>query len=144
VALWGRPFAAPRGRELARAPRAVRAAGADPPLSNGQGAAECLPGTALAAIEALSGLLCVMFLAASILRVLTACFGDDAAPAQVHIAERALPIYTIICALYREAAVVGDLVAANSRAGLSRYYGANATRRSILPAPVFAGSRSVR
>jgi glycosyltransferase XagB len=66
----------------------------------------------LAAIEALSGLLCVMFLAASILRVLTACFGDDAAPAQVHIAERALPIYTIICALYREAAVVGDLVAA--------------------------------
>jgi hypothetical protein len=25
-----------------------------------------------------------------------------------------------------------------------RYYGANATRRSILPAPIFAGSRSVR
>ena len=70
----------------------------------------------LVLIEALSGLLCVMFLAGAILRVLTACFGDDAAPAQaqaqVHIADSALPVYTIICALYREAAVVGNLVAA--------------------------------
>jgi cellulose synthase/poly-beta-1,6-N-acetylglucosamine synthase-like glycosyltransferase len=66
----------------------------------------------LAAIEALSGLLCAMFLAASILRVLTACFDDDAAPRELRIADSGLPVYTIICALYREAAVVGDLVAA--------------------------------
>jgi cellulose synthase/poly-beta-1,6-N-acetylglucosamine synthase-like glycosyltransferase len=66
----------------------------------------------LAAIEALSGLLCVMFLAASILRVLTACFGDEGAPREFRIADSALPVYTVICALYREAAVVGNLVAA--------------------------------
>jgi len=66
----------------------------------------------LVRIEALSALLCMMFLAASILRLWTACFSDDETPRQVRITDSELPVYTIICALYREAAVTGDLVAA--------------------------------
>jgi len=66
----------------------------------------------LAMIEALSGLFCAMFLAASILRLWAACFDGNSAPREVRAVDSKLPVYTIICALYREAAVVGDLVAA--------------------------------
>ena len=65
-----------------------------------------------AIIEALSGALCALFLAASILRLSSACFTSAAPKRPVRIADARLPIYTIICALYREAPVVKDLVAA--------------------------------
>ncbi len=67
----------------------------------------------LPVIEGLSGLCCVLFLAAAILRLLSACFSDAAAQCpDYHIDDTKLPIYTIICALYGEASVVGDLAAA--------------------------------
>ncbi len=65
-----------------------------------------------AMIEALSAALCMLFLAAAMLRLLSACFAGRAAPPPLHIADHELPIYTIVCALYREAAVVDQLVAA--------------------------------
>jgi hypothetical protein len=65
-----------------------------------------------AMIETLSAALCVLFLAAAMLRLLSACFTNDPRQGPVQIADAGLPIYTIICALYREAAVVDDLVAA--------------------------------
>lgn len=65
----------------------------------------------LAAIEGLSALCCVLFLAAAILRLLSACFTDQTAQHPVTIDDAKLPVYTIICALYREAPVVADLVA---------------------------------
>ena len=66
----------------------------------------------IAMIEALGGLLCVAFLAAAMLRLSSACFIDEAAQRPVQSDDAKLPIYTIICALYREAAIVDDLVAA--------------------------------
>ncbi len=66
----------------------------------------------LPVIEGVSGLCCVLFLAAAILRLLSACFGKTAADSSAPRDDRELPIYTIICALYREAAVVEDLVGA--------------------------------
>ena len=66
----------------------------------------------IAVIEALGGLLCVLFLAAAMLRLLSACFTDDAPARPTCLDDAELPIYTIVCALYREAAVVDDLVAA--------------------------------
>ena len=65
----------------------------------------------LAAIEGLSGLLCALFLGASALRLMSACFTADA-PKRLKIDDTKLPIYTIICALYHEAPVVKKLVAA--------------------------------
>ena len=59
-----------------------------------------------------SGLCCVLFLAAAILRLLSACFAETAADTPADRDDRELPIYTVICALYREAAVVRDLVGA--------------------------------
>lgn len=66
----------------------------------------------LSAIEGVSGLCCVLFLAAAILRLLSACFGETAADRPTHRDDRELPIYTVVCALYREAAVVEELVGA--------------------------------
>ncbi len=66
----------------------------------------------LPVIEGVSGLCCVLFLAAAILRLLSACFGETAADTPAHRNDRELPIYTVICALYREAAVVEELVTA--------------------------------
>jgi len=66
----------------------------------------------LPVIEGVSGLCCVLFLAAAILRLLSACFGETAADPPASRDDHELPIYTVICALYREAAVVGELVAA--------------------------------
>ncbi|MFZ0527955.1 MAG: glycosyltransferase family 2 protein [Xanthobacteraceae bacterium] len=63
-------------------------------------------------IEGVSGLCCVLFLAAALLRLLSACFVATAADTPADRDDRELPIYTVICALYREAAVVRDLVGA--------------------------------
>lgn len=63
-----------------------------------------------ATIEALGGLLCAIFLTAAALRLWSALYAPRASLQLAHIADDKLPIYTIICALYREANVVGDLV----------------------------------
>ncbi|MGC2123562.1 MAG: glycosyltransferase, partial [Xanthobacteraceae bacterium] len=66
----------------------------------------------LSVIEGLSGLCCVLFLAAAILRLLSACFSEPVARPGASATAAKLPVYTVICALYREAPVVADLVAA--------------------------------
>ncbi len=66
-----------------------------------------------ATIDACGTLLCTVFLAAAALRLSSALV--HAAPAannRIGSPPTELPIYTIICALYREAAVVQNLVAA--------------------------------
>jgi hypothetical protein len=64
------------------------------------------------AIEVVSTILCLVFLAAALLRMSSALLMPGTARRPVHTDDNGLPIYTIICALYREAAVVGELVAA--------------------------------
>ena len=54
----------------------------------------------------------MVFLAAAALRLLTVAFADQASARTVRISDHELPTYTIICALYREANVVSNLVAA--------------------------------
>jgi hypothetical protein len=66
----------------------------------------------LPVIESISGLCCVLFLAAALLRLLSVCHGGQAAESPARRDDRELPIYTVICALYREAAVVKELVGA--------------------------------
>ncbi len=66
----------------------------------------------IAMIETMSALMCTLFLAAAILRLWSAYFARTISKPPVHTEDAQLPIYTIICALYREAAVVDDLVAA--------------------------------
>jgi len=75
--------------------------------------------TALAAdpaqlLEILATTLCTVFLAAAVLRLFSVAFADHAAQARRSTSRRddELPIYTIICALYREANVVANLAAA--------------------------------
>lgn len=46
------------------------------------------------------------------MRLWSAYFAHAPAKRPVHIDDAALPIYTIVCALYREAPVVNNLVAA--------------------------------
>jgi glycosyltransferase XagB len=62
-------------------------------------------------IEALSATLCVIFLIAAALRMASAWFAPPVARKRI-VPGTDLPVYTIICALYREAAVVKKLVAA--------------------------------
>ncbi|MGC1779069.1 MAG: hypothetical protein WBB34_14075 [Xanthobacteraceae bacterium] len=62
-------------------------------------------------IEGLSGLFCALFLAAALLR-LWSCFIRPAPAQHTSGDDAALPPYTIICALYREASMVGQLVGA--------------------------------
>ena len=54
----------------------------------------------------------MLFLAAAILRLLSAGFGNSTARHPVSVDDARLPVYTVICALYREALIVEDLVAA--------------------------------
>jgi glycosyltransferase XagB len=61
---------------------------------------------------AFAAILCAIFLAAAALRLWSALYTPRAPTKPVRIADVDLPIYTIICALYREANVVNDLVAA--------------------------------
>ena len=55
---------------------------------------------------------CAVFLAAAALRLLSVAFAPREPDQAVRVADHELPIYTIICPLYREASVVGNLVAA--------------------------------
>jgi glycosyl transferase family 2 len=71
-----------------------------------------LPLVSAAAIQTFGTLLCAIFLAASALRLWSALCSDPKPRRPVRINDDKLPIYTIICALYREASVVDDLVAA--------------------------------
>jgi Glycosyltransferase like family 2 len=64
------------------------------------------------AIEALAPLLCTVFLGAAGLRLLSVAFARRTPRSSTRSADHELPIYTIICALYREANVVAGLVAA--------------------------------
>jgi len=84
-------------------------------------------------------LLCLIFLATAALR-LWSTFVTETKPGRPReINDRALPVYSIICALYREAAVVEDLVAAIRDLGLPRYYGANATSLTTPLSPFSGG-----
>ncbi len=65
-----------------------------------------------ATIEAFATLLCSVFLAAAALRLFSVAFAGRKPHRSVRIGDDKLPIYTIICALYREANVVNNLVAA--------------------------------
>jgi hypothetical protein len=65
-----------------------------------------------ATLEAFGTVLCTVFLAAAALRLSSACYTLRIPERRDWIADDQLPIYTIICALYREAAVVPNLVAA--------------------------------
>jgi glycosyltransferase XagB len=56
--------------------------------------------------------LCLVFLATAAIRLWCAFITDKAPKRLPHIEDDRLPIYTVICALYRESAVAGDLVAA--------------------------------
>ena len=59
-----------------------------------------------------SVLLCAIFLAAAALRLSSALYKQPAPERPFRGSDRELPIYTIICALYREEKVVNKLVAA--------------------------------
>jgi glycosyltransferase XagB len=71
-----------------------------------------LPLVSVAAIHTLGTLLCAIFLAAAALRLWSALCAHPRPRRPIRIDDDKLPIYTVICALYREANVVGDLVAA--------------------------------
>jgi cellulose synthase/poly-beta-1,6-N-acetylglucosamine synthase-like glycosyltransferase len=64
------------------------------------------------AIHALATSCCAAILAAGMLRLLCAFRAGPAPPQRPRIADHELPIYTVICPLYREGAVVRQLVAA--------------------------------
>jgi len=66
----------------------------------------------LVMIESLSGLLCALFVAAAMLRMLSAALTGRISRSPAVDDDRCLPVYTVICALYREAPVVPKLVAA--------------------------------
>jgi cellulose synthase/poly-beta-1,6-N-acetylglucosamine synthase-like glycosyltransferase len=65
-----------------------------------------------ATLEAFATCLCTVFLAAAALRLLSVAFAGKARRRPLRRGDDRLPIYTIICALYREANVVNRLVAA--------------------------------
>ncbi len=56
--------------------------------------------------------LCTLFLAAAALRLLSVAFGNQKPARPLPRSDGDLPVYTIICALYREAGIVEHLVAA--------------------------------
>jgi cellulose synthase/poly-beta-1,6-N-acetylglucosamine synthase-like glycosyltransferase len=66
----------------------------------------------MASLEAFATCLCTVFLAAAALRLLKVAFVGKARRRPLRRGDDRLPIYTIICALYREANVVNRLVAA--------------------------------
>ena len=65
-----------------------------------------------AAPSAMSAALCTVFLAAAALRLFCVAFTGQEADRPARLSDDRLPIYTIVCALYREANVVHNLVAA--------------------------------
>jgi cellulose synthase/poly-beta-1,6-N-acetylglucosamine synthase-like glycosyltransferase len=94
---------------LSSAPQAPRR-----PLA-AAGAVMALTAFALLPIDtnaAVNAAACLVFLAAAALRLSTALVAPRPPPPAPHIPEHRLPIYTVICALYREASVVEGLVTA--------------------------------
>jgi glycosyltransferase XagB len=75
-------------------------------------AAAILAAAPAAMLEAFATVLCTIFLSAAALRLLSVAFADQASARAVRVSDNRLPVYTIICALYREANIVSDLVAA--------------------------------
>jgi glycosyltransferase XagB len=73
-----------------------------------------VPLVSAAAINAFGMLLCAIFLSSAALRLWSALYPYPAPRRLIRVEDAKLPIYTVICALYREANVVGDLVAAIS------------------------------
>jgi glycosyltransferase XagB len=65
-----------------------------------------------ATMAAFATVLCAVFLTAAALRLLSVAFVDRVPGRLVRIPDDRLPIYTVICPLYREAKVVPSLVAA--------------------------------
>lgn len=64
------------------------------------------------AIDVFAALLCAVLLAGAALRLLSVAFSPREPDRAARIADHELPIYTIICPLYREAGVVDNLIAA--------------------------------
>ena len=79
-----------------------------------------LAGTVLAlvpaaTVKAFAAVLCAIFLTAAALRLWSPLYAPRIPAEPVRIPDKDLPIYTVICALYREANVIGKLVAAIRR-----------------------------
>jgi glycosyltransferase XagB len=66
----------------------------------------------VATVQVFGTLLCAIFLAAAGLRLWSVLYAPRLQTKPVRVADNKLPIYTIICALYHEANVVGRLAAA--------------------------------
>ena len=64
------------------------------------------------AVEAAGALLCTVFLAAAALRLFSAFFTGQVPAPRPRVSDDALPVYTVICPLYREAGVIDNLVGA--------------------------------
>jgi cellulose synthase/poly-beta-1,6-N-acetylglucosamine synthase-like glycosyltransferase len=64
-----------------------------------------------ATVEAFATSLCTIFMAAAALRLFSVAFAGQELGRTSRVSDDKLPIYTIICALYREANVVDNLVA---------------------------------
>ena len=65
-----------------------------------------------AAIDFFAAVLCTIFLAAAALRLLSVAFAPREPDRPRRMGDHALPVYTIICPLYRETGIVENLVAA--------------------------------
>jgi len=65
-----------------------------------------------AATAACSAAFCALLLAAATLRLASVAFARPAPTRSIRIHDHKLPIYTVICALYHEANIVNELVAA--------------------------------
>jgi len=65
-----------------------------------------------AAIDAMSAVLCTVFLAAAALRLLSVGFAKPMPEQRSRTPDIELPIYTVICPLYGEAGIVNNLIAA--------------------------------
>ena len=75
-------------------------------------AAVLAPTVTLTAAELM---LSAIFLAWLVLRLIGACIGERRPPREIAMPDRALPVYTVLAALYREAASVPGLIAAIER-----------------------------
>src|SRR6476646_2860277 len=102
---WPALSAAPPRRRWLVAPLAIAAGAVAAAL--GLGAA-----TPVAAMQILAAMLAALFIAWLGLRVVAAAVAQPPAPASTRLPHDRLPLYTVICALYREAASAGELLAA--------------------------------
>jgi len=105
---WPALSAAPPRRRWLAAPLAVAAGAVAAAL--GIGAA-----TPVAAMQILAAMLAALFIAWLGLRVAAAAVTQPLTPMSPRLPHDRLPVYTVICALYREAASAGELLAALAR-----------------------------